>query len=336
MTLEWVEPGCHPVADGVYRIPLTLPQDGLRAVNVYVLETDSGLALIDGGWHRPDTYLEFSTALAEIGRSPDEVHDVYVTHIHRDHYTFAVELRRRHGARVHLGSKEAAGLDEIALVNSNVPETSLGELRRAGAPQLAADAYALTVDEPFDLADWETPDGWLSPGMLPLAGRNIEAVHTPGHTKGHIVFHDHDNSLSFTGDHILPRITPSIGFELGKPDLPLGRFLDSLTMMADDDTHTVAPAHGAVGGKVGSRARDLLRHHDVRLDQILEILDQCGPQNGHAVASTLTWTGRNRSFASLDTLNQMFAVCETMAHLNLLVVRGELSLGHADEVSVYS
>src|ERR1700722_7150320 len=39
-----------PVAEGIHRIPLPLPMDALRAVNVYVIETGSGLTLIDGGW----------------------------------------------------------------------------------------------------------------------------------------------------------------------------------------------------------------------------------------------------------------------------------------------
>ena len=37
---HWTDPGAWPVAPGVHRIPLPLPMDGLRAVNVYVLESD--------------------------------------------------------------------------------------------------------------------------------------------------------------------------------------------------------------------------------------------------------------------------------------------------------
>ena len=46
---EWAEPGVYPVATGVHRVPLPLPTDGLRAVNVYVIEDDGGLVLIDSG-----------------------------------------------------------------------------------------------------------------------------------------------------------------------------------------------------------------------------------------------------------------------------------------------
>ena len=47
---EWAEPGVYPVAPGVHRVPLPLPTDGLRAVNVYVITGDRGLVLIDSGW----------------------------------------------------------------------------------------------------------------------------------------------------------------------------------------------------------------------------------------------------------------------------------------------
>lgn len=47
---DWTEPGAHPVLPGVHRIPLPLPLDGLRAVNVYVLDGPDGPTLVDSGW----------------------------------------------------------------------------------------------------------------------------------------------------------------------------------------------------------------------------------------------------------------------------------------------
>ena len=51
---EWTRPGVFEVAPGVHRIPLPLPNDGLRAVNVYVLPDDDGLVVIDSGWAIPE------------------------------------------------------------------------------------------------------------------------------------------------------------------------------------------------------------------------------------------------------------------------------------------
>jgi glyoxylase-like metal-dependent hydrolase (beta-lactamase superfamily II) len=47
---DWTEPGLFTVAPGVHRIPLPLPNDGLRAVNVYAIESGDDLVLIDAGW----------------------------------------------------------------------------------------------------------------------------------------------------------------------------------------------------------------------------------------------------------------------------------------------
>ena len=47
---DWTVPGVYRCAPGVHRIPLPLPNDGLRAVNVYALADGDGLTLVDAGW----------------------------------------------------------------------------------------------------------------------------------------------------------------------------------------------------------------------------------------------------------------------------------------------
>ena len=187
---DWAAPGAHEVADGVHRIPLQMPGDGLHAVNVYAIDTGDGLALVDGGWRTATSLEELETALRRVGRCAGDVRDVYVTHVHRDHYTLAVELRRRFGARIGLGREEAAGLHELLEIESNVPVTAVRLLRRAGDPALAGTIEAMTSAIAFEPESWEKPDSWLDPGEYAVGGRVLEAVATPGHTKGHLVFHD--------------------------------------------------------------------------------------------------------------------------------------------------
>ncbi|MGU3432479.1 MBL fold metallo-hydrolase [Actinomycetes bacterium M1A6_2h] len=336
MMSSWADSGCFPVADGVHRIPLQMPQDGLRAINVYALETDVGLALIDGGWRRESTHDELEAALSRIGRRPSEIHDIYVTHVHRDHYTFAVELRRRYGSRVHLGTAEAPGISAIAELNSNVPESSIRELRRAGAPEIGDVAYRAGMAEPFEPSDWDAPDAWLTDGPIDIPGRHLVATHTPGHTKGHMVFHDGDLGISFTGDHVLPTITPSIGFELGEWDLPLARYLSSLDLMLDDADRTMMPSHGDTGGSVHARCRELLAHHDRRLTNTLDAVVALGPCTGLSIATALTWTRRERPFSTLDDFNKMVATCETLAHLDVLAQRKSISVRTENGVDIFS
>src|SRR3954469_8402949 len=101
--LVWTEPGAWTVAPGVVRIPLPLPMDGLRAVNVYVMETDDGLVLVDGGWAIPESRSLFESCMKEAGYALSDIRSFLVTHMHRDHYTQAYVVGREVGAEVSLG-----------------------------------------------------------------------------------------------------------------------------------------------------------------------------------------------------------------------------------------
>jgi glyoxylase-like metal-dependent hydrolase (beta-lactamase superfamily II) len=333
---DWADPGAHEVSDGVFRIPLSMPGDGLRAVNVYAMETGDGLALVDAGWRTATSLDELDSALAAVGHDVSSVSDVYVTHIHRDHYTLAVELRRRFGTRIGLGLDEAPGLHELFEIASNVPVTSLRQLRRSGDPELATVIETVAAAEEFDVDAWEKPDTWLEAGEYAVGTRLIEAVPTPGHTKGHLVFHDLAGGLLFAGDHLLPTISPSIGFELGEWDLPLGSYLSSLESMLTRPDARLLPAHGAPGPSAHHRATELLEHHEVRLAETVDALDVYGSATASQVAQILTWTRRRRSYADLDDFNRMFATCETMAHLDVLVDRGRAAVVDDPAGAVFS
>ncbi|MFZ2175060.1 MAG: MBL fold metallo-hydrolase [Rhodococcus sp. (in: high G+C Gram-positive bacteria)] len=321
-SVPWYRSGATQVSEGVFRIPIQLPLDALRAVNVYALDTSDGVVLIDGGWAVPSALGELNSGLEEIGRSLSDVTDVYVTHIHRDHYTLAVEIRRATGSRIHLGDEERPGLAAIRALGSNVPESSLRELHRSGAPELADLLRTQTAAEPFSAASWEDPDHWITPGTFDLGGRTLDAIHTPGHTKGHYVFADSESGLLFSGDHILPHITPSIGFELGPWGMPLGDYVESLELMRRLPDRRLLPAHGAVTGSSRERAAELLQHHEERFDEIAGELSPNTASTAAGVAAKLPWTRRRRPFGSLDSFNRMIAICETLAHLDVLVERG--------------
>ncbi len=324
----WATAGPETVGPGVHRIPLPLPNDGLRAVNVYVLERSDGLVLIDAGWATPESLAVLSDSMAEFGHRPADVTDVLVTHIHRDHYTQAVDLRRRFGARVHLGAGERPGLELLAKLHTDVPVSSLDTLRRGGAGELAsrlADGYG-----EFDPSGWEQPDRWLSAGTH----HSLRVIPTPGHTRGHVVYLDEANGVLFSGDHVLPHITPSIGFELGEPGLPLADYLSSLRLMLTLPDTRLLPAHGPITGSTHVRVKELLAHHDERLAETEEALHS-GARDGYAVAQRLPWTGRRVRFDELNGFNQMLAVNETVAHLDVLVARGRATSSTVDGVARY-
>ncbi|QUH02070.1 MBL fold metallo-hydrolase [Saccharopolyspora erythraea] len=319
----WARAGVETVRPGVHRIPLPLPNDGLRAVNVYVLEEEDALVLIDGGWALPESRRVLEDGLATLGRDLGEISHVLVTHVHRDHYTQAVELRRSVGARVCLGAGERPGLEMLDELRTDVPVSSLDTLRRSGAEDLAERLLRDMECTPFDASVWEPPDRWLGPGTIRVAGRALRVIPTPGHTRGHVVYLDEQRGLLFSGDHVLPHITPSIGFELAGPGTPLADYLDSLRLLTTFADVDLLPAHGPAGGSVHARVAELLAHHETRFASTADVLGR-STSDAYGVAQGLRWTRREIPFADLNAFNQMLAVNETAAHLDVLVQRGQV------------
>src|SRR3954453_1985941 len=99
----WEQPGAHEVAPGVHRIPLPLPGDSLKAVNIYAISDGDQVVLIDGGWALEEAEALLATGLAPIGYELGDVREFLVTHLPRDHYTQAVALRRHPGGMVSVG-----------------------------------------------------------------------------------------------------------------------------------------------------------------------------------------------------------------------------------------
>lgn len=334
----WAAAGVQTVQPGVHRVPLPLPNDGLHAVNVYLLEdldADGGIVMIDGGWAIPEARKTLEEALAAIGRDPGDISHILVTHIHRDHYTHAVELRRLLGSRVYLGAGERPGLEMLDRLRSDQPVGSLHTLRAAGAGELADHIEAMDHGG-YDPSVWEAPDRWLGAETLRFGDRELRVVPTPGHTKGHVVFLDEQRGLLFSGDHVLPHITPSIGFELAEPGgRPLADYLDSLRLMTRHADARLLPAHGPVTDSAHTRVAELLTHHDDRLSASLAALGE-DTLDAHAVARGLAWTRRAVPFGSLSAFNQMLAVNETAAHLDVLVLREQVTVAFSDGVNQYT
>ena len=320
---HWTAEGAWQVAPGLWRIPLPLPMDGLRAINVYVLETDEGLTLVDGGWAIPVARELLEKCLAQIGAGFGDIRRFLVTHVHRDHFTLATVLGHEVGAEVALGRGEEPALDMLNNVEQITESPFLAVLRSSGALEVAEQwAAGAGDDPPPPKSDWQYPTRWMEGDhTIQVGHRTVEAVHTPGHTPGHFVFADRAEGVLFAGDHVLPTITPSIGFTVPPDDQPLGHFMASLTRVRQLPDLRILPAHGPVAASTHARVDELLAHHDTRLDQCRAAL-AAGPATAHEIAGHLGWTRHEHRYETLDPFSRGMAAMETKAHLDLLVARG--------------
>ena len=328
----WATGGIEDLGGGVHRIPLPLPMAGLKAVNVYALLDDHGVDLIDAGIALTYARDRLTDALKELGREPGDVANYFITHAHRDHYTLAVELRRSGFGSISLGAGEQANLVAARELGHGDASGFLADLGRMGALEVAVKLSAQSGrdnDRP-GAQEWEDPDRWLADGTeLDVRSMKLRAIHTPGHTRGHLVYHNEAAGLLFAGDHVLPHITPTIGFEPARNRLALRDYIGSLRLMLELPDSRLLPAHGPVQDSTHKRVHELLAHHEQRLDEILRVM-QPGRSTVYEVAQAVKWTRRQQRFADLEVVSQLLATGETAAHLEVLVLRGQLAR-HTDE-----
>jgi hypothetical protein len=111
--------------------------------------------------------------------------------------------------------------------------------------------------------------------------------------------------------------------------------LSSLQLVQELPDLELLAAHGPLGRRSHERTEELLAHHRERLEATSRgVCD--GPCSAFDVARGLSWTSRQRAFADLDPQNQLLAVSETAAHLDVLVRDQVLTARNDDGVRTYS
>ena len=324
------------VSEGIFRIPLPLPDPGLKSVNVYAILGSEGVVLIDAGWALTAAERRLEEGLLQCGAALADVTSFLVTHVHRDHYTQAVTVRRRTGASIALGLEERESLGVLMDPGSSNVAAQIEGLRRAGATSLASQFEQQWPGDVAPASEWEWPDEWLRDGdilRLPNGGV-LDTLATPGHTAGHVCFRDQSAGLLFAGDHILPGITPSIGYVPSPGASPLLDYLASLARVRALPDTVLLPAHGRVVSSTHRRIDELLEHHSDRFHSVLGSVAR-GATTALEIAHSLKWTRKGKALKELDPFNQALAILETAFHAEVLVAQARLTADHQDDVRCF-
>jgi glyoxylase-like metal-dependent hydrolase (beta-lactamase superfamily II) len=326
------QPAPEDLGDGLYSVPVPIPGSPLGYTLVYALESARGPVLVDAGWEHVESWNALSRGLAALGLEVRDVYGVVVTHHHPDHSGLAGRVRAASGAWIAMHAADAAIVRRFhRLSRDSGREWEFTALRRAGASEAEineARASPARIDPPA-IPDRELEDGDLAD----LPGRKLRVIWTPGHSPGHICLHLEGADRLFTGDHVLPKITPNVGlYAFDEPDAnPLGDFLRSLARVGEIGAKEALPAHEYRFTDLSDRTDAIAAHHEERLAEVVAILADGSPRQGDApgggsrsvtvweVTSRMRW---NAPFAAMHPMHRRLAAGEAAAHLRLLEHRG--------------
>lgn len=302
------------LGNGIHRITLPLPFPAPTAVNCYAFEGSDGLTLLDCGIDGDDEFARLVDGFGVLGATPSDLHRLIGSHLHVDHMGMAKRIVEATGCEwvMHAGTGA-----EVTHYNDWSERT--GRLARlavaAGAPTAALARSFSEMPRPPWFSEAIPPSHPVEDGaLIPLdAARHLRVLFTPGHQANHLCLVDSLTGRLFSGDHILPRISPFIPYT-GEDDDHLGAYLLSLARVAALDPPVTHPAHGPTIERGAARARQILLHHERRLETMLEQLED-GPRTA--------WQVMEAAFRpNLSPLEERLAFQETMAHLENLVRTG--------------
>lgn len=299
------------VAEGVYQLKLPVPIP-LRFVSVYLIEGDDGWTVVDTGFDYPTTYEVWERAAASLGIDlGGDLARIVVTHHHPDHLGAARWLQERSGAPV-LMLEEEISFSRDLWDGYASQEPFVEHLARHGMEPGLAETAAAALRSGLPLPEEMTP---ILPGdKLPLGAGTARVVHAPGHADNQLVLHDEARGMLFAADHVLLKITPNVGLWPGAQPHPLARYLESLDGLRELEVDLVLPGHGPVFDDLEGRIGELERHHEERLAEMRAVLDG-GPKTAHEVALAVFRD-------TLTIYERCFALAETLAHLEHLVLEG--------------
>jgi len=300
-----------------FRLEIPLPKNPLRALNSYVIRGDDRNLIIDTGWNQEECLLAMKEGLKAIGIDLRKT-DFFITHLHADHIGLISRIANEQN-RIYFNKPDADRLKSNTLW-----EDAINFARLHGFPESEL-ISALNSHPGFKFGlKWDLLFNFINDGdEIDLGDFKFKAIHTPGHSKGHMCLYEQQKKIFISGDHVLYDITPTI--QLWSDDWnPLKEYMESLNKVYNLDVEIVLPGHRNTFRDLKGRIHELRKHHKMRLDEILNIL-KFEAQDAYQIASQMTWDIVYDSWDLFPVSQKWFGFGETIAHLKYLVEEGIVS-----------
>jgi hydroxyacylglutathione hydrolase len=300
-------------------LTLRIPNPFVEGRNrVYVLGTDP-LTLVDTGIATERAYRALVEGLRENGRSIADVGRIILTHKHIDHIGNAWRIQRQTGAEILIHEAELAAIRDVDPDGRRYADLVRERLGAWNVPRAAAEALTAAAGPRTWEIEPATPTALVDGQRIDLggAGPDLEVIHTPGHTIGSVCLRW--GRTLFSGDHVLPDISPNVGGGDLRHRGLLRHYLSSLERAARlaDGLDRVLPGHGDPFDDLAGRCHALIEHHRARLGRIVELLRLEPGLTVHGLAVRL--------FGAMEGFHLVLGCAEAQAHLEVLAEDGRVT-----------
>ena len=309
----------------IRRITLPVPFP-LKTANVYLVGTPGGTILVDTAFYTPDAWERLRSEVITFTADCGPLRTIVLTHHHPDHVGMAGRLQERYEVPVLASPEEATLIAQVWGPCADRHDTEFYQMH--GMPAIILDSITREHDGLLSaLAPLPRVDAIIAGRPLALGGLEFAPVITPGHSPAHLCLWHAASGILLVGDHLLPHITPNIGWDPYSGPDPLDDFLVALGDVERLPVQKAYPGHGLPIDDVSGRITELRVHHAERLHATRALLDG-DALTGYQVAERL--------FGSdLSPQEVRFAVVETLAHLEYLRRRGDIATERRGRHVVY-
>jgi glyoxylase-like metal-dependent hydrolase (beta-lactamase superfamily II) len=164
------------------------------------------------------------------------------------------------------GPDDDGHLDEVARTAGRVGAVLVTHDHEDHAPGAAV--FAARAGAPMYAFRLAGADHLRDGQILRIGDATVVAIHTPGHSSDHVVFHLPQEGALFTGDAVLGRGTSFID----PPDGDLAQYLRSLKRMQALNPRSLYPGHGPIVLEAAAKLQEYLDHRAEREQQVMDAM----------------------------------------------------------------
>jgi len=314
----------------IYTIYIPLPDNPLENLNCYVIKTRDKNLIIDTGFNSPVCYEALMSGLNELDIDINKT-EMFLTHMHSDH-TGLVSSVMKEESVIYMSKTDYEYVkfmlnnywvkNEENSIKEGFPEDELATLWTSNPakiynPDKLFNITAVSDNSKFNIGPYE-----------------FTCISTPGHTPGHMCLYMEKEKILFSGDHVLFDISPNIT-RWPTVKNSLKDYIDSLHKIKKYEVKLALPAHRNNDMDLYHRIDELINHHELRLEEVLEIVMANPGLNAYDIAGKMKWSLKNKIWREAPSQQKWFAVGETLAHLDYLEIENKIYKELINDIYIY-